>query len=76
MAACVVTSWRIFANKRMVFWPVALIPALYMGFSPVLLQKHSKKLFDMCNLGEEYYLGQKRNEVLRACNKILDVEDF
>lgn len=41
-----------------------------------LLQKHSKKLFDMCNLGEEYYLGQKRNEVLRACNKILDVEDF
>ena len=26
-----------------------------------LLQKHHKKLFDMCNLGEEYHLGNKRN---------------
>lgn len=30
----------------------------------------------MCNLGEDFYLGQKRNEVLKECNKILDVEDF
>ena len=35
-------------------------------------KKHSKKLFDMCNIGEEYYLGQKRNEVLRKCNDILN----
>lgn len=26
-----------------------------------LLQKHNKKLFDMCNLGEEFHLGAKRN---------------
>jgi hypothetical protein len=30
----------------------------------------------MCNIGEEYYLGRKRNEVLRKCNEILDREDF
>jgi len=33
-------------------------------------------MFDMCNLGEEFYLGRKRNEVLTECNTILDVEDF
>lgn len=41
-----------------------------------LLQKHNKKLFDMCNLGEEFHLGAKRNEILRECNRILDCEDF
>ena len=41
-----------------------------------LLQKHNKKLFDMCNLGEEFHLGAKRLEVLRECNRILDREDF
>ena len=30
----------------------------------------------MCNLGEEYHLGFKRNEILRECNSILDREDF
>lgn len=30
----------------------------------------------MCNLGEEYHLGNKRNTVLRECNRILDREDF
>lgn len=30
----------------------------------------------MCNVGEEYHFGKKRNEVLRKCNQILDVEDF
>ena len=52
------------------------VPATYFYVSPLLLQKHSKKLFDMCNVGEEFYLGRKRNEVLRKCNQILDVEDF
>ena len=41
-----------------------------------LLQKHNKKIFDMCNVGEDYHLGLKRNEVLRECNRILDREDF
>lgn len=44
--------------------------------SPSLLQKHNKKLFDMCNVGEEFHLGVKRNEVLGHCNRILDREDF
>lgn len=41
-----------------------------------LLQKHNKKLFDMCNVGEDFHLGVKRNEVLGHCNRILDREDF
>ena len=41
-----------------------------------LLQKHNKKIFDMCNIGEEFHLGLKRNEILRECNRILDREDF
>lgn len=41
-----------------------------------LLQKHNKKIFDMCNIGEDYHLGTKRNEVLKECNRILDREDF
>jgi hypothetical protein len=41
-----------------------------------LLKKHSKKLFDMCNIGEEYYLGRKRNDTLKLCNELLDREDF
>lgn len=83
MIANLVLSWRIYIRKSMVYWPLAIVPVAYYFISPVyafplfsLLQKHSKKLFDMCNLGEDFYLGQKRNEVLRECNKILDVEDF
>lgn len=30
----------------------------------------------MCNVGEEFHLGVKRNEVLAICNRILDREDF
>jgi len=41
-----------------------------------LLQKHNKKLFDMCNLGDDFHLGTKRNEILQECNRILDREDF
>lgn len=33
-------------------------------------------MFVLCNLGEGYYLGQKRNEVFREYNSILNVEDF
>jgi hypothetical protein len=48
-------------------WPIV---SLYLH--PLKLQKHNKKLFDMCNLGDEFYLGQERNKVLRECNRILD----
>ncbi len=58
----VLLSWRIFVTKGMVWWPILLAaPAVYLYVSPLLLQKHSKKLFDMCNVGEEFYLGRKRN---------------
>ena len=33
-------------------------------------------MFDMCNVGEQYFLGKKRNEVLRECNQIQNREDF
>lgn len=73
----VLLSWRIFVTKGMVWWPLLVaVPATYYYITPLLLQKHSKKLFDMCNVGEEFYLGRKRNEVLRKCNQILDTEDF
>lgn len=56
--------------------PLHLDQPHVIPFSPSLLQKHNKKLFDMCNLGEEFHFGSKRNEVLRECNRILDREDF
>lgn len=75
--ANVVLSWSIWRNKKMVWWPLFVItPLAYAYWQPILFQKHSKKLFDMCNLGEDYYLGRKRNEVLRQCNALLDREDF
>ena len=76
LIANVILSWRIYVNKAMVLWPLATVPLSYMFISPVLLQKHNKKFFDMCNLGEEFHLGAKRNEVLKECNRILDREDF
>jgi len=73
----ILLSWRIFVTKQMVWWPIVVaIPATYLYISPLLLQKHSKKLFDMCNVGEEFYLGRKRNQVLNKCNEILHTEDF
>jgi hypothetical protein len=52
LVANVLLSWRIFVTKGMVWWPlVAAVPATYFYVSPILLQKHSKKLFDMCNVG-------------------------
>lgn len=77
LVANVLLSWRIFVTKGMVWWPLLVAaPATYFYITPLLLQKHSKKLFDMCNVGEEFYLGRKRNEILRKCNQILDTEDF
>lgn len=37
MAANLVYSWRIFVNKRMVFWPAAIIPVAYYMITPVYL---------------------------------------
>jgi len=68
---------RMFMLKKAVFWPlpvVGVLGAIY--YQPIMFLKHNKKLFDMCNVGEQYFLGKKRNEVLRECNRLLDREDF
>eukprot|EP01015_Nassula_variabilis_P015175 TRINITY_DN226_c0_g1_i1.p3 TRINITY_DN226_c0_g1~~TRINITY_DN226_c0_g1_i1.p3 ORF type:complete len:155 (-),score=28.62 TRINITY_DN226_c0_g1_i1:140-604(-) len=70
-------SARMWMLKRWVIWPLPVVGILgAMVAHPKLFQKHNKKLFDMCNVGEEYFLGRARNEVLRECNRILDREDF
>mmetsp|Transcript_24764 Transcript_24764/g.28261 ORF Transcript_24764/g.28261 Transcript_24764/m.28261 type:complete len:155 (+) Transcript_24764:56-520(+) len=77
IAGNVACSAMMFYHKRFVwipFVPVAFFAAWYRY--PVLFLKHNKKLFDMCNLGEEYELGYQRNIVLAKCNKILGREDF
>mmetsp|Transcript_13517 Transcript_13517/g.15479 ORF Transcript_13517/g.15479 Transcript_13517/m.15479 type:complete len:155 (+) Transcript_13517:30-494(+) len=76
-AGNVAWSLRMFMLKKFVIWPLPVVGVLgYLYYQPLLLQKHNKKLFDMCNVGEQYHLGKKRNEVLRECNKILNREDF
>ena len=73
----VALSARIFLAKKMVWWPLLVItPIVALYAQGELLQKHNKKLFDMCNVGEQYFLGRKRNEVLKECNELLDQEDF
>lgn len=72
-----VLMWRMYASKKMVWWPIPVVGTLgYFYFQPVFFQKVNKRLFDQCNVGEEYYLGKKRNEVLRKSNAILGTEDF
>ena len=44
--------FRIYAQKKMVFWPLATVPLFYFYWKPIFFQKHNKKLFDMCNVGE------------------------
>ena len=38
--------------------------------------KYNKRLFDMCNVGEDTELGYNRNLTLKECNTILNREDF
>eukprot|EP00330_Aristerostoma_sp_ATCC50986_P009878 CAMPEP_0114586814 /NCGR_PEP_ID=MMETSP0125-20121206/9937_1 /TAXON_ID=485358 ORGANISM="Aristerostoma sp., Strain ATCC 50986" /NCGR_SAMPLE_ID=MMETSP0125 /ASSEMBLY_ACC=CAM_ASM_000245 /LENGTH=154 /DNA_ID=CAMNT_0001782427 /DNA_START=31 /DNA_END=495 /DNA_ORIENTATION=- len=68
---------NMFLTKRVTY---SLLPIVgfvgYLYTKPQLYQMHNKKLFDMCNVGEQYALGAARNRVLRQCNQILDVEDF
>lgn len=76
-AGCLATSLGMFMAKRAVFWPFfAVSAASYAYFYPRFFTMHNKKFFDMCNVGEEYYLGAQRNFVLRKCNELLDREDF
>ena len=68
---------RMYMVKKFVCWP--FFPAFvltYLYRSRSLYIFHSKKLFDMCNVGEQYELGYARNVVLRRCNRLTDREDF
>ena len=68
---------RMFMVKKFIWWPfvpVALFTYAYR--SKQLFVLHNKKFFDMCNVGEQYEVGYARNTVLKACNKLLDREDF
>jgi hypothetical protein len=72
--ACIV---RMFMLKKFVIWPFApVFIATYLYRSRSLFIFHNKKLFDMCNVGEQYEMGYARNVVLRKCNELLDREDF
>ena len=68
---------RMFMVKKMIWWPMAPVAAItYLYRSRYLFVFHNKKLFDMCNVGEQYEVGFARNVVLRHCNKLVDREDF
>ena len=69
-------SLGIFRAKKMVVWPLVVSLQAFVYFRNYLFFKTNKRLFDMCNVGEEYELGKARNEVLKECKRILDVEDF
>ena len=60
---------RMFMLKKFVMWPfVPVFAAAYTYRSKQLFAFHSKKIFDMCNVGEQYEVGYARNVVLRHCN--------
>jgi len=68
---------RMYMVKKFIIWPFApVFAATYLYRSRSLFVKHNKKLFDMCNVGEQYEIGYARNVVLRRCNALLDREDF
>jgi hypothetical protein len=72
--ACIARMWML---KKFVIWPFApVFIGTYLYRSRALFIKHNKKLFDMCNVGEQYELGYGRNVVLRRCNSLLEREDF
>lgn len=51
-------SARMFMLKRFVFWPLPVVWALSAWYlQPIYFQRVNKRLFDMCNVGEQYVLG-------------------
>lgn len=68
---------RMMMVKKFVVWPFLPVFVLtYLYRTRSLFIFHSKKLFDMCNVGEQYELGYARNVVLKRCNALVDREDF
>lgn len=76
-AALTASMIRMFMVKKMIWWPMApVFLGVYCYRSRQLFAFHNKKLFDMCNVGEQYEVGFARNVILRQCNALLDREDF
>ena len=70
-------SASIFLKKRFTILPLVVIwPVATLACRQYFYFKVNKRLFDMCNLGDEFELGRARNKVLAECNHIQDVEDF
>lgn len=68
---------RTFMLKKFIWWPMLPVASMvYVYRAKQLFAFHHKKLFDMCNVGEQYEVGYARNVVLRRCNALLDREDF
>ena len=68
---------RMFMLKKFVIWPFfPVFIATYLYKQRELFILNNKKLFDMCNIGEQYELGNARLVVLRQCNRLLEREDF
>lgn len=68
---------RMFMVKKFIMWPfVPVFIGTYLYRSRSLFVRHNKKLFDMCNVGEQYEIGYARNVVLKKCNTLLDRVDF
>ena len=74
LSTCMV---RMYMVKKFIMWPfVPVFIGTYLYRSRSLFLFHNKKLFDMCNVGEQYELGFARNVVLEKCNQLIDREDF
>ena len=74
LVACMV---RMFMMKKFIWWPFApVFIGTYAYRARQLFVFHNKKLFDMCNVGEQYEVGFARNAVLKRCNSLIDREDF
>ena len=63
--------------KRFVVWPFLptfILATMYRHKELFIF--YNKKFFDMCNVGVQYEVGNARNNYLKECNKLIDVEDF
>jgi len=68
---------RMLMVKKFIFWPfLPVFIGTYLYRARALFILHNKKLFDMCNVGEQYELGYARNVILRRCNLLLNRQDF
>lgn len=77
MAALGACMTRMYMLKKFIWWPFVPVALGVYGYrSKQLFVFHNKKLFDMCNIGEQYETGFARNTVLTRCNALLDRTDF